>query len=485
MLSGAANHAAIGSSRLLYIANRPGAVVLKTEDDFRIEAENERMAKLGYIGFRPGSVAEPNHGHALFDACGVPERAAVQRELKATESAIITSVVSVGREDAERLGLSTKQDWERLLRSQWNRYIESLGIMQPQDVRWVAAYHVNQANNLHVHLFTWDASGHFNSLLPKQRMARANDELRAAVMKPQRDELSLARTQARDELVAAVRAIRLDEKQRKAVLAALPPEGSLKYGRMSKFHPDGCVAVDRCVADAILSSDSLRAARESYKRAVAGHAALKGLEGAALEAYTAAAESDLRTRLGNALVANVRGCEAPDPEQRDAALRPGKDVVKEDATMVFAEGEKISPDCGFGFEEGPKERLVTARLAEEASSCLSSAEQQKVFDGIRGASEGRIEELARCAGELGRVPILQSDIQGICKSVAGNARGVAALVDQIDASGKGDVGDEMGRRAIGLAFEIAKVLSLALRCAPARPAQAAVLRNAMKQADYL
>ena len=64
------------------------------------------MAKLGYVAFRPGSVAEPNAGHALFDAHGVPVRAEIQRELKETESAIITSVVSVRREDAAELGLS-------------------------------------------------------------------------------------------------------------------------------------------------------------------------------------------------------------------------------------------------------------------------------------------------------------------------------------------------------------------------------------------
>ena len=170
-LHGSAQHAAIGGSRVLYIANREGAVALKTDDDLRIERENARMTALGYIAYRPGSIPEPNAGRALFDACGVPERARIQRELRETSSAIITSVVSVRREDAESLGLTTKQDWERLLRSQWARYVEGLGIMEPQDVRWVAAFHVNQRNNLHVHVITWDGSGRLNSLLPRRRMA--------------------------------------------------------------------------------------------------------------------------------------------------------------------------------------------------------------------------------------------------------------------------------------------------------------------------
>lgn len=301
MLCGGAGHAAIGSSRVLYIANRLGAVVLKTEDDLRIEAENERMAKLGYIGFRPGSVPERNRGHALFDAGGVPERAAVQRELKATESAVITSVVSVRREDAEALGLATKQQWERFLRGNWQRYVESLGVMAPQDVRWVAAFHVNQANNLHCHVLTWDASGRFDSLLPKRRMAQANDALRAAALRPQREQLSLARTPARDELVAALRAAELGEGRRRAVLAALPAEGSLKYAKLARFRPEARAAVERELS----ARADLRELRGRYMAAAAGHAGLKGLEGPARDAHMAAAEADLRARLGNALIANA------------------------------------------------------------------------------------------------------------------------------------------------------------------------------------
>lgn len=77
-LPGGAEH----KSRILYIANRQGAVLDETDDDLRIRTQNERMAKLGYIEFRPGSVAERNSGHALFDQSGIPERAKVQRELK-------------------------------------------------------------------------------------------------------------------------------------------------------------------------------------------------------------------------------------------------------------------------------------------------------------------------------------------------------------------------------------------------------------------
>ena len=112
------------------------------------------------------------------------------------------------------------------MRSQWAKYVEGLQIMQVQDVRWVAAFHVNQENNLHVHVLTWDASGRLNSLLPRRRIAEANDALRAHVLRPQREALSLERTQARDELVARIRGMELEQGALASLRASLPAEGS-------------------------------------------------------------------------------------------------------------------------------------------------------------------------------------------------------------------------------------------------------------------
>lgn len=446
MLRGAPEHASIGSSRLLYIANRPGAVAMRTDDDLRIEAENERMAKLGYIGYRPGSVAEPNAGHALFDADGVPERARVQRELKRTESAVITTVVSVRREDAADLGLATKQDWERMLRSQWPRYVESLGIMEPRNVRWVAAYHVNQPNNLHCHVFTWDSSGRFNELLPRREMGRANDALRASVLKPQRDELSLSRTRARDELVALMREAALDEDRRTRILEALPGEGSLKYARLAKAEPGAARAVD-AEARRIVGSDArMRELRDAYARAVSGHAELKGLEGAPRESYVSAAEADLRTRLGNALIRNVKGAAA-------GAGRP-----------------RLEADIGARIGLNPPARRRSMQIAEEISGCLGA-------DGARALSSGLLDGDPSRAVALRGLPGVGKGADAVLSSLSANARGVAALARRaLSDKGRGDCGDEAGRKAVALSARalgalIAHAERLALARVPGRLAE--------------
>lgn len=426
MLSGSTGHSGIGGSRLLYIANRPGAVTMKSEDDLRIERENERMAKLGYIEFRPGSVAEPNQGHALFDACGVPERARIQRELKNTDSAVITSVVSVRREDAEELGLTTKQDWERLLRSRWPKYVESLGVMEPQNVRWVAAYHVNQKNNLHCHVFTWDSSGSFNELLPKQKMRQANDALRAAVLKPQRDELNLTRTQARDELVARIRNAALSDVQRQSVVEALPKEGSLKHAKLARFHPQAASAIDAAVRQAINADARMRELWDKYEKAVLGHAELKGLKGATLEAYVSAAQADLRTRLGNALVSNIRNAESA-----TIAIKPRFEVELETRIEL----------------ELPIRRRAR-QLAEEISSCLSDKEAASLSKTVlsRTCASGQLRPNA-----LRSLPSVGEEGDAVRVSLAANARGISILARQaFPKTGKGDYGDEAGRRALAL-----------------------------------
>lgn len=268
MLRGDPGHGAIGGSRLLYIANRPGVVIEKTEDQLRIEANNERMAKLGYIGFRPGVEIDKELHHGLFDQHGIPDRAAIARELKASDSAIITSVLSVRREDAEAFGLQTRQDWERLLRSQWNKHIELLGVMESQNIRWVAAYHVNQVNNLHVHVFTWDSSGQYDFLIPRKKLVDAHDSFVAEVLRPYQERYNLVRTQSRDELVQKIRECPLSNEMEKQLVSSLPDEGSLKYANLSKRFPEAKESVDKCIYELLKNDSNLSELHQSYMDAV-------------------------------------------------------------------------------------------------------------------------------------------------------------------------------------------------------------------------
>lgn len=446
ILRGAKGHGAIGRGRILYIANRPGSVAHPTEDDLRIRQENERMAKLGYIAYRPGSIPEPNAGHALFDSHGVPARAEIQRELSQTESAIITSVVSVRPEDTVELGLETKQDWERMLRGRWPKYIESLEVMPPEKIRWVAAYHIGDKSGIpHCHVFTWDASGQFDSLLPKRKMTRANDELRSHVMRPQHEAVSLVRTQVRDELVASMRDLKLEDTKIAEIAQALPAEGSLKYAKLAKFHPETLKSVDTAVNDALSSNVGIAQSVQRYREAVLEHGKIKGLDGVALEAYVDAAEADLRTRLGNACIANVRAAVGMVSER----IEPAPEI--ELRTEIFAL---------------PAERKHLRALTEELDSCLSSKEKQALASGVqRLAKAGPLPEEARQA--LAKAPRVKAQVDGLVSIGTVGAQRLLATATRIADEGGNDFGDDVGRGVERAAVNAAAIVLFRAIRAPA------------------
>ena len=64
-------------------------------------------------------------------------------------------IVSLKREDAERVGYNSAEQWVNLLRSRRNIIAKEMGIA-PSNLRWVAAYH-NKETNPHVHMMVWSS----------------------------------------------------------------------------------------------------------------------------------------------------------------------------------------------------------------------------------------------------------------------------------------------------------------------------------------
>lgn len=467
---GSAARRAVGGSRLLYISNRPGAVCEPTEDDLRIKGENALMAELGYIAYRPGSVAGMDAGHALFDQAGVPDRAAVSRELSETEGAVITSVVSARRDDAEALGLSTRQGWERLLRARWADTVSEMGVMERKDVRWCAAVHFHPDGvKVHAHVFTWDASGNFEGLLPKRRMVEADETLASFALRPRQEELNLARTQARDELVAGLRSAAISQEDVRALIEELPEGGSLKYASLAKRAPSAARAADRCVDSVIDADPELRKELERWRGAVLEHARLKSLSGPSLESYLSAADSDLRTRLGNAAISNVRrGCKSlgqSQPPLREEVENDGLRIREttwntDPSQGAFLAKHARKPDAP-GYEPFPTLREIERErsLSEEASGFLGPAEKARMS---RSLSTGEDPDPAlvmavpsvRVAATRCHVPA-----PAVATAVGNAARSVQALAGSSLGGARADAGDELGQEAISL---IAKSLRIAL-----------------------
>ena len=110
----------------------------------------KRDVYLKYIDERPGS-------NGLFTDEGVPiVLSQVQKEMNDHPGNIWTHIISLRREDAERLGYNSPDAWMHLLRSQRNMIAQQMKIA-PENFRWYAAFH-NEGHHPHVHLMAYSVN---------------------------------------------------------------------------------------------------------------------------------------------------------------------------------------------------------------------------------------------------------------------------------------------------------------------------------------
>lgn len=116
-----------------YIATRDGVELLPS----------------GYMEY----MAERPRSHGLFgDADRVDLGKAIQ-EVNKYPGNIWTHIISLKREDAQRLGYDHAPQWRNLLRAHRNDIAAAMNI-PPQDFRWYAAFH-DEGDHPHVHMMAW------------------------------------------------------------------------------------------------------------------------------------------------------------------------------------------------------------------------------------------------------------------------------------------------------------------------------------------
>ena len=121
-----------------------------------------------YIATRPR--AERFGSHGLFTDDGVAvDLQKVSDELNAHTGNVWTAIVSLRREDAERLGFDTGARWRDMLRTQTQALSENLRIPM-SDLRWFAAFH-NESHHPHIHLIAYSTNPSEGYLSEKGVMA--------------------------------------------------------------------------------------------------------------------------------------------------------------------------------------------------------------------------------------------------------------------------------------------------------------------------
>ena len=153
-----------------------------------------------YIATRPR--AERLGSHGLFgDKDGV-ELDKAMAELENYTGNVWTHIISLKREDAERLGYDNARAWRNLLRAHRNDIAAAMSI-PPQDFRWYAAFH-DEGNHPHVHVMAWSAKPG-QAYLSQDGIRQIKSKLTNDIFQQEMLHLYEQKTVSRDQLVREAR----------------------------------------------------------------------------------------------------------------------------------------------------------------------------------------------------------------------------------------------------------------------------------------
>ena len=153
-----------------------------------------------YIATRPR--AERLGSHGLFgDKDGV-ELAKAMAELENYTGNVWTHIISLKREDAERLGYDNAGAWRNLLRAHRNNIAAAMNI-PPQDFRWYAAFH-DEGDHPHVHMMAWSVKPG-QAYLSQDGIRQIKSKLTNDIFQQEMLHLYEQKTVSRDQLVREAR----------------------------------------------------------------------------------------------------------------------------------------------------------------------------------------------------------------------------------------------------------------------------------------
>ena len=199
-----------------------------------------------YIATRPR--AERIGSHGLFTDNGVAvDLQKVSDELNAHTGNVWTAIVSLRREDAERLGYDNGSRWRDMLRSQTQTLSKNLRIPM-SNLRWFAAFH-NESYHPHVHMIVYSTDPTEGYLSEKGLMALrssfAKDIFAQDLLceyKKQTEHRDALKVQSREvlaELIAKINGGTYDDPQVEDLLQTLAKRlavtnGKKQYGYLRK-----------------------------------------------------------------------------------------------------------------------------------------------------------------------------------------------------------------------------------------------------------
>lgn len=158
-----------------------------------------------YIATRPR--AERFGSHGLFGDEDNVDMAKTMSELESYRGNVWTHIISLRREDAERLGYNNAAAWKNLIRTHRNEIAAAMKI-PVSDFRWYAAFH-DEGHHPHIHMMAWSAKAG-QAYLSRDGIEMIKSKLTNDIFREEMLHLYEQKTVACDELVQEARTAMLE-----------------------------------------------------------------------------------------------------------------------------------------------------------------------------------------------------------------------------------------------------------------------------------
>ena len=208
-------------------ANASALITLALESNWDRLSSMDGYAK--YIALRPR--AERLGEHGLFGDDDAVDLAAVADELDHYTSNVWTHIISLHREDAERLGYNHAEAWRTLLRTHRNDIAAAMKI-PPEDFRWYAAFH-NEGNHPHVHMMAWSVKPN-QAYLSKDGIQQIKSTLTNQIFRQELLHVYEQKSKSRDELMAEARKAMLELAKAMREMTCIHPEAEQMIWELSR-----------------------------------------------------------------------------------------------------------------------------------------------------------------------------------------------------------------------------------------------------------
>ena len=167
--------------------------------DKAIEENVDRIGKkenyIGYIAMRPR--VEKSGAHGLFSYSDESIKLSkVAKEVGNHDGIVWTTIISLRREDAEKLGYDNLTVWKTLLRAKSQDLANAMGI-PITDMKWYAAFH-NESGHPHVHLVSYSTGK--EPYMTRQGLENLKAAYAHEIFKNDLYEIYEKQTEYRDEL---------------------------------------------------------------------------------------------------------------------------------------------------------------------------------------------------------------------------------------------------------------------------------------------